>query len=320
MKNFKKLSIVLVMVGFLNTLYCLPSFAAENVKATDKTTNQSIPKDKPEMTIGEAELLLKSLLVKTNGVSSIDSDHFGDTLEAFLESNSSSYTNKPYYDDMRAFASTYLIYLDNQNDQTNDGDLPQAIKETTISEIRQENLSKNKLDNAVAANIPTIKIESASSFTYSTSAAKNYIEKWWDGRNPIYESMPGDDCTNFASQVVHAGGYSFANGWYMEQTSNINWKWSHSWTVVQDFFNYWTSTRGHTYRDFSGHGGIASYADVGDILQFYDQVGAKGWYHTAVISKISGGNVYYAAHSDNHEYKNLDEVSGYKDDFRIIKF
>jgi hypothetical protein len=203
----------------------------------------------------------------------------------------------------------------------NEFDLPQSIKEQTISEVREENAAENALNDSAGTKLVTNAIQSKSTFHYNATAARDYAYRWWDGRNPSYQSMPGDDCTNFASQVVCAGGYAtHYPDWYMDQVSNYQFKWSHSWTVVGDFYSYWVSTRGHSHKTFTGHDGIASYADVGDILQLYDQDGSKGWYHTVIITKISGDNVYYAAHSDNHKYKDLDKVNGYDNDFRVIKF
>lgn len=41
---------------------------------------------------------------------------------------------------------------------------------------------------------------------YSGQAAANYAEKWWNSKNPNYDSYDSD-CTNFTSQCIVAGGF-----------------------------------------------------------------------------------------------------------------
>lgn len=70
---------------------------------------------------------------------------------------------------------------------------------------------------------------------YNRVAAYKYAELWWDGFNPAYKRMPENDCTNYISQVLHAGGLpmihakSRSKGWWYRNAHN---NWSFSWTVA----------------------------------------------------------------------------------------
>ncbi|WP_157721687.1 amidase domain-containing protein [Tumebacillus avium] len=71
---------------------------------------------------------------------------------------------------------------------------------------------------------------------YDRVRAFKYAELWWNGFNPAYAKMEGNDCTNYISQVVHAGGMpqihsgSRSNGWWYRGKN-----WSFSWTVAHSF-------------------------------------------------------------------------------------
>ncbi|GER65858.1 amidase domain-containing protein [Weizmannia acidilactici] len=75
-------------------------------------------------------------------------------------------------------------------------------------------------------------------YVYDRLKAVQYAEKWWNSFNPAYKSFT-DDCTNFISQCLHAGGapmrgYPDRNkGWWMQNNN-----WSYSWTVAHSFKTY----------------------------------------------------------------------------------
>lgn len=58
--------------------------------------------------------------------------------------------------------------------------------------------------------------------TYNRNAAVNYANNWWNSRNNWYADFDnnnlGGDCTNFAAQVMQAGGYQNDSGFYSERT------------------------------------------------------------------------------------------------------
>ena len=94
----------------------------------------------------------------------------------------------------------------------------------------------------------------------SRQAALEYSEKWAEGFNPDYESLGGGDldCTNFASQVMRAGGFGdVGNGiddwrrgdsddWYYQNDGLIfphNTS-SKTWTLAKESHNFVTQHSG----------------------------------------------------------------------------
>ena len=57
----------------------------------------------------------------------------------------------------------------------------------------------------VVQNIAFADIARTSS--YNSVSAIAYASKWTLVRNPVYPNLVDNDCTNFASQVLQAGGW-----------------------------------------------------------------------------------------------------------------
>lgn len=81
---------------------------------------------------------------------------------------------------------------------------------------------------------------------YNRAKALKYAEKWALKRNPGYYdfSKLGGDCTNFCSQVLHAGGcnmnYNKTNGWFYINGNSR----SPSWTGVNFLYSFLTAGKG----------------------------------------------------------------------------
>ena len=77
---------------------------------------------------------------------------------------------------------------------------------------------------------------SRAKIAYNRLKAVQYAERWWNSFNPTYPQFT-DDCTNFISQCLYAGGIPMwgkpnrTKGWWIEGKSN----WSFSWTVAHAF-------------------------------------------------------------------------------------
>ncbi|HQA46901.1 MAG TPA: amidase domain-containing protein [Bacillota bacterium] len=101
---------------------------------------------------------------------------------------------------------------------------------------------------------------------YNRSAALEYAHRWALGRNPKYYDFEnlGGDCTNFCSQVLHAGGCPMNNtkgtGWYYYSLNNR----SPSWTGVEFFYRFVIGNRGTGPR---GQEVSPSDIDLGDVIQ-----------------------------------------------------
>ncbi len=75
-------------------------------------------------------------------------------------------------------------------------------------------------------------VEDTRDFIYNRLAAVQYAERWWNDYNPKYKKFT-DNCTNFISQCLHAGGapmHGYPNrnkGWWFQNNN-----WSYSWSVA----------------------------------------------------------------------------------------
>lgn len=144
-------------------------------------------------------------------------------------------------------------------------------------------------------------------FAYNGSQAASYADSWWNGRNGAYPSF-ADDCTNFVSQALFAGGQppvGTANDW--SEIDNDNYWWwdpadglnTHSWSVAINLYSF---------LDLSGDGYVAAMAggtgtsgsdsiSQGDVL-FYDWQGNG-------ISHADIQTVNYGVDPTNHLVESL---------------
>ncbi|MGZ4105836.1 MAG: amidase domain-containing protein [Tumebacillaceae bacterium] len=112
---------------------------------------------------------------------------------------------------------------------------------------------------------------------YDRVRAYKYSELWWNSYNPQFQRMSGNDCTNFISQVLWAGGMPMVNtgsrssGWWYGGKS-----WSYSWAVAH-------SLRLALPRYLHAQGVTdPRLLKVGDII-CYDWDGDGRWQHNTVV-------------------------------------
>lgn len=135
---------------------------------------------------------------------------------------------------------------------------------------------------------------------YDRAKVVTYAEKWWNGYNPAYRKIPDNDCTNFVSQCLRAGGAPMTftrgaeKGWWYSGSGGARDSWSFSWV------------RAHSLRWFLGGSrtGLTAVqvADArelspGDVI-CYDFDGDGRWQHnTIVIAKDEDGQPLVNAHT-----------------------
>ncbi len=142
-------------------------------------------------------------------------------------------------------------------------------------------------------------------YPYNRKIAVNYARRWAYDRNPKYYDFEyiGGDCTNFVSQVLHAGrctmNYNKCNGWYY---NNLNSR-SPSWTGVEYFYKFLISNQG---RGPIGRVCHISELELGDIVQLNFE-NDKRFNHSLIVTKIEEpGNlksIYISTHTiDRYNY------------------
>ena len=139
--------------------------------------------------------------------------------------------------------------------------------------------------------------------SYSRERAVEYARRWALSRNPLFTDFTGrgGNCTNFVSQCVFAGSCVMNDtadfGWYYVSETDR----APAWSSVEYFYDFMTGVPAFA----SQNGGVGPYAtevsarraEIGDVVQLADAEG--DWYHTLIISKIEGGEIYVCAHSDD---------------------
>lgn len=123
-------------------------------------------------------------------------------------------------------------------------------KEWTISEIREwdgdakgDGGSDEEEDTPVLSMVedaitqPLLIVHGAGGYHADNAVA--YAERYWNSVNPVYPHFT-DDCTNFISQCLHAGGIPMlfskekTKGWWIR--TGKGGVWSYSWSVAHSLY------------------------------------------------------------------------------------
>ena len=116
-------------------------------------------------------------------------------------------------------------------------------------------------------------------FEYSRLEAVRYAERWWDDYNPQYKKFE-DNCTNFVSQCLHAGGAPMTGhpnrnkGWWYRHKN-----WSLSWTVAHSLRWHLSGAKtGLRAKEMSKPEELMK----GDVI-CYDFDGDGRWQHNTIV-------------------------------------
>ncbi|SDZ19555.1 Putative amidase domain-containing protein [Evansella caseinilytica] len=127
-------------------------------------------------------------------------------------------------------------------------------------------------------------VRSSPNYTYDRLAVVKYAERWWNEFNPSYRRFE-NDCTNFVSQCMKAGGAPMvgkpdrAKGWWYTGKS-----WSYSWTVAHALRWYLSGGKSGLQASEVQR---AEELMIGDII-CYDFTGDDHWQHTTVVVAKDG--------------------------------
>jgi hypothetical protein len=134
-------------------------------------------------------------------------------------------------------------------------------------------------------------------FQYNRLKAVQYAERWWNSYNPAFKKIEENDCTNFISQCLNAGGAPMrgypnrGHGWWIRGN---NWSWS--WAIAHALRLYLGSSKtGLRAREVSRPDQLM----LGDVI-CYDFEGDGRFNHNTIVT----GYDYYGmplvnAHTTN---------------------
>lgn len=162
-------------------------------------------------------------------------------------------------------------------------------------------------------------------YKYDREKAASYAKTWALKYNPQYADFNGmgGDCTNFASQVVHAGGCPMnynQYGWYYTSLNDR----APSWSSVEHFYRFIINNA--SVGPIGEEVGIDD-IEIGDMVQINFKRDHK-FDHTPVVIEIKPGRrttdkIIIAAHTidrinyplSRYNYKKLRfiHIEGYKD-------
>ncbi|WP_017415109.1 amidase domain-containing protein [Clostridium tunisiense] len=169
---------------------------------------------------------------------------------------------------------------------------------------------------------------------YNRSAAKAYAEAYAESPNiKEYPLFKEDDCTNFISQVLKAGGmimkgrdYTNFNHWfcYTKDVKNLS-KISLTWRSARYFRKYWGNENGvgrnaaREYRELivldalTNFQDLYDYLEIGDVIQYGDPKKNNYPYHSQVIHAkeynvaLNRYDLFIAQHTANRKNVSLYE-------------
>jgi len=169
---------------------------------------------------------------------------------------------------------------------------------------------------------------------YDRQAAKEYAETFALSPNiNKYPYFKDDDCANFISQVLHAGGmvmtgrdYTKFQDWfcYTNDPQNLK-KISLTWRSARYFRKYWGNENGdgrnaaREYREynvldiFTNFEELYNYLEVGDVIQYGDPKNNNYPYHTQVVHAkefniaLNRNDLFMAQHTANRKNVSLYE-------------
>ncbi|WP_163538036.1 amidase domain-containing protein [Gracilibacillus sp. YIM 98692] len=151
-------------------------------------------------------------------------------------------------------------------------------------------------------------------FNYDRRAAVQYAERWWDDYNPKYKVFYENDCTNYISQCLHAGGAPMrgapnrSKGWWYSGDS-----WSYSWSVAHTFRWYLSgSTIGLKGTEVENPEDLMP----GDVICYDFQGDGRFDHTTIVVTKDSQGMPLVNAHTNNsrHRYWTYEDSAAWTND------
>lgn len=166
---------------------------------------------------------------------------------------------------------------------------------------------------------------------YNRKKAVSYAKRWAYFRNPLYRTY-GQDCANFVSQCLAAGGIKTNNMWHNEllyvgagmfNRGELVYDVTNNWSTVRGLMNYFVNFQKYCaqisacyflnrngnantmIKDFIS---FSNKIQVGDIMLMDTHIDGKEAYnHATIITKITNNEIYYTAHSKNRLDAKLSE-------------
>ena len=160
---------------------------------------------------------------------------------------------------------------------------------------------------------------------YNANKAIKYAKKWWGNYNTAHYKTNTQDCANFISQCLYAGGMKMDREWYAKK---ILWwqKYSDAWGIAACLYSWCQrklSNSSMTYDKNSIKSLLKDYKTKKikkGAPAFLWSEGYKRYNHAILIGDASKNDVFYWAHTSprNGENKNDDGVRNALKSYKLI--
>lgn len=215
------------------------------------------------------------------------SQEYDDLLYSFIFSppEELSDVKQTYYS---AYASVYFG-RNNFND----------ILDKSINQIREENIA---LEASAQASIEQ-QSEPHIQIAYNLEAAQEYASAYAMVNNYSYPEY-GADCTNFASQILFAGGFNTTSLWNIwAGPGTIAWQ---TWVNAGDFCTYWGDHRGYIGKTCTSLAEVNKNSKPGDFLVWRNKTTLE-YEHTQFVQTKVNGYIYCTQHSPSYYRQRLSD-------------
>lgn len=163
---------------------------------------------------------------------------------------------------------------------------------------------------------------------FQAISAVAYAHMWAYDRNPKYAMrkfpvniIPSADCANFVSQSLNRDGIKTRDDWFNEQGQfsilgkRMDKNYSLNWTTAKGL-TQWLRNQKNVYNgesiirngdNFNSDLTMAlERSQIGDVIGWSTDNDAKNIHHVGIITKISDGNIYYTAHTNDRKDRLLE--------------
>lgn len=321
--------------SLLCMLMILSLVSFKNIKAEETTS--------ADKTMGDMQEEMEKYLAENHPNIKIGTQAYIDYVsQQLLTGEDAKLAARTDYDDLSTYMGKYVIFVDDKQCYLTDKEqilnLSEKEKSMTLQEVRQEAIEEEKEDLVWEKKLESKPPIMTKSSSYNATNAANYAKKWAKARNDAYDNY-SNDCTNFISQALYAGGIPMrkpstikhgitetTDYWFSKKhkftgsTGRVTYEYdvATSWIRVKDFYKY-ASAHGATVIKYDKISQLQNNAKLGDIVQLKND---SGWYHSIIITGGGKGHKTYCGHTSNrndYPVAKLNEKVKHKQ-FRIIRF
>lgn len=178
---------------------------------------------------------------------------------------------------------------------------PEISEDYDVTLLEEKNANLEEQENAKAAAIPQTR-----AVNYNISSAQYYAYLHYQVYNPAYPSF-SSDCTNFASQILNAGGFPYASDWNVfASTSSAAYV---NWVNASSFAQYWSLIRGYAGAGCSTRAQVNANANPGDFIAYMSSTTYEIW-HIAFVQSKSNGLINITQHTANFYNQRFNDRGG----------